>query len=90
MITKYRIVKLLEKYKENCNRYIKEYCDELICSECALLNKYLYTEHCKIFNECNKCRGAGIIDMWEDYISTTKTCNNCGGTGKYNPYTMGE
>lgn len=76
---------------ELCHGYDSNYCDIYMCIDCGANfhkeAKVLKYEYHKQNNMCFKCHGLQIVSTLElnvsNFKSKTRTCNNCGGTGRY-------
>jgi len=76
---------LISENREQCAGFDAEYCEGAMCAQCPLCEKNIALEYHKSHLLCPTCSGTGIVSRLytQSWASTTKTCNVCGGTGRY-------
>lgn len=77
------IDELIKKHMLQCPVLDSAYCDYDMCTECPFCNRNIALEYHRQNNLCPTCGGFQFVSSMRHCVSTTRTCNVCGGTGKY-------
>lgn len=79
----YFLNKLILDFMDVCHQRNAEYCDDVMCADCPILDRNISYEIDKKYGQCFNCNGLGYRSTFTTaFTSTTKKCNVCGGTGE--------